>query len=263
MKQLLIILFLILLCSQQTFTQVSKKLESFRKEVLPEYSMYFNQAELTEYGQLNLSAVDKYNELSADGKKEIMANINTAWRDSLFFVHYGSQIELWGLSVETGIVQLLDGWDLNSPQLVIVPKIVPQPHPWFFYVGGQLGFDNYMKGNYNYSFNTRLGFFLLSNRWDFAATFSKGATDNLDIESSTMQWSNFGLMSRVHFPIKEYSISPNIGAEITLASFGKTPSTVSGSLVFGVSWFVGIGCLDFGIKIGNITTSMIGYTMFP
>ncbi|MFH1320094.1 MAG: hypothetical protein ABII90_05500 [Bacteroidota bacterium] len=262
MKQLLTILFALLFGSQQTYAQVSKKLESFREKVLPEYSIYFNQVELTENGQLNLSAVDKYIGLSADGKKAIMVNITKAWQETLVLVNYGSKRELWGWIAETGSAKLLDEWDFNAPQLVKMPTAIPQKmnlHPWFFYVGGQLGGDN--QKNINLSFNTRFGFFLLINRLDFATTLSAGVTGN--VNNTITMWSNFGLMSRVHFPIKKYGISPNIGGEITTSSFGKTQPTVSGALVLGISWFVGFGSLDIGIKIGNVVTGMGGYTMVP
>lgn len=261
MKQVPIILFALLLGSQQTYSQVSKKLESFKEKVLPEYSMYFNQAELTENGQLNLSAFNKYILLSSDGKKAIMVNISKTWRDSLVLVHYGSKRELWGWSAETGNAKLLDEWDLNAPQLPKPLLAKPQItvfHPWFFYVGGQLGGDN--QKNINLLFNTRLGFFLLLDRWDFATTLSAGLTGNLNSTSTALV--NVGLMSRVHFPIKKYGISPNIGGEISLASFGGTQST-NKSLLLGISWFVGFGSLDIGIRIGNEVSAMGGLTVSP
>jgi hypothetical protein len=70
-------------------------------------------------------------------------------------------------------------------------------------------------------------------------------------------------MTRVHFPIKKYGISPNIGGELTLASFGETSPAFTPSLVLGLSWFVGFGRLDIGIKIGDITSGIGGYSMYP
>lgn len=259
MKQVFVILFALLLGSQQSYAQTSEKLESFRANVLPQYSMYFIQAELTENGQLKLFAVDRYSGLSADGKNAIMANIASVWRESLVLVYYGTERELWGWSVETGDTQLLDEWNLNAPQLPKAMKIVSSNHPWFFYIGSLFSGDS--QKNINLSLNTRLGFFLLLNRWDLATTLSAGLSGNADATPSG--WSNIGLMSRVHFPIKKYRISPNIGGEITVASFGTAPSDVNASLVLGISWFVGIGSLNIGVKIGNISTGMGGYTMGP
>jgi len=261
MKQVYIILFALLLGPQQTNAQASKKLESFKEKVLPGYSMYFNQAELTENGQLNLSAVDKYILLSADGKKAIMVNISKTWRDSLVLVHYGSKRELWGWSTETGNARMLDEWDLNAPQLAktqLEKPQIPVSHPWFIYVGGQFGGDN--QKNINLSLNTRVGFFLLRNRWDFATTLSAGLTGNVDATSTG--WANVGLMSRVYFPIKKLGISPNIGGEISMASFGSTQST-NKSLLLGISWFVGFGSLDIGIRIGNEVSTVGGLTIAP
>ena len=263
MKQVSIILFALLLGSQQTYAQVSKKLESFKEKVLPEYSIYFIHAELTENGQLNLSAVDKYILLSADGKRAIMVNVIKEWRESLVLVHYGSKRELWGWNAETGSTQMLDEWDLNLPQLARIPITKQQKtalHPCFYYVGFQMGGDN--QGNMNFSLSTRLGFFLLLNRWDFATTFSTGITNNINSDVSKV-WSDFGLMSRVHFPIKKCGISPNIGGEMTFAPYGGSSSIVSGAFVVGISCFVGFGSLDIGIKIGNEVTTMGGYTVSP
>ena len=77
MKQLLTILFVLLLGCQQIYAQVAVKFESFQQKVLPEYGMYFNKAELTENGQLNLTAVDKYIALPVDGKRTIVEKITT------------------------------------------------------------------------------------------------------------------------------------------------------------------------------------------
>ncbi len=267
MKQLLIILFALLLGSQQTIAQDSKKLEVFRENGLPGYSMYFNQAELTENGQLSLSALDNYTGLPADEKRVIMVKIITAWQDSLVLVHYGSKRELWGRSFETGDVLLLDEFDLNAPPLVIATTIDARPHPWFFYVGGQLGGDS--QHDINLGLNLRLGFFLLKNRWDLATTLSGGLTGYLNFSytsgspSTATGWTNVGLMSRVHFPIKKLGLSPNVGGEISIGVFGNTPATVNAAVVLGLSWYVGFGSLDIGIHIGNIVSGSAGYTMSP
>jgi hypothetical protein len=261
MKQVYIILFALLLGFQQTYAQVSKKLETFKEKVLPEYSMYFSQAELTEKGQLNLSAIDKYILLPADGKKAIIAKISKAWQDSLVLVRYGSKSELWGWRNETGNARLLDEWDLNAPQLTKPQPAIPQTtfyHPWFIYVGGQLGGDN--QKNINLSLNTRFGFFLLMNRWDLATTLSAGLSGN--VEATSTSWVNVGLMSRVHFPIKKLGISPNIGGEISMASLDGT-QTANKSLLIGISWFVGFGSLDIGMRMGNEVSAIGGLTIAP
>jgi len=263
MKQLLTILFVLLLGLQQIFAQASKKLDALREKVLPQYSTYFSQAETTENLQLNLTASDAYSVLPAASKKSILSTITTAWQDSLVIVLYGSKRELWGWNARTSETKLLDEWDMAVP--VPAPKIPvanaqkTNLHPWFLYLGGQFMGDN-MK-NINLSYNTRIGFFLLLNRWDLATTASIGVSGNADAEGTP--YTNIGLMSRVHFPIKKYSISPNIGAEMTFVSFGETESTFAPSLVLGLSWFVGIGRVDIGVKIGDITTGMGGYTMYP
>lgn len=260
MKQLLTILFAILLGSLQTNAQDSKKVESFKVNVLPQYATYFNLAELTENGQLKLFAIDKYISLPVDGKKAVMLNITSAWRDSLVLVHYGAKRELWGWNSVTG-TRLLDEWDMTALPAAYTPVKTPNMvmHPWFFYLGGQLLFDS--QKNINISANSRVGFFLLLNRWDLAATLSAGLSGNAD--ASGTGWSNIGVMSRVHFPIKKFGISPNIGGELSLVSFGNTSPAFTPSLVLGVSWFVGFGRLDIGVKIGDITSGTGGYSMYP
>ncbi len=262
MKQLLVILFAVAMGFHQTYAQDSQKLESFRANVLTQYSMYFSQAQITENGQLELSAIDKYILLSEDVKSGVILKITTAWRDSLVLVQYGSKRELWGWNSTMNTAKLLDEWDIALPAAANVQAINTQKtvmHPWFCYGGGQVLYNS--QQNLTVSLNARLGFFLLLNRWDLATTFSVGSTGNVDATGTP--WSNIGVMSRVHFPIKKSGIIPNIGADITLASFGDAQTTYVPSLVLGVSWFVGIGRLDIGIKIGDITTGMGGYTMYP
>ena len=261
MKQLLTILFTLFLGSQTMIAQDSKKLESFRENIMPGYGMYFDRAGLTEKGQLSLSAIDSYTGLLADEKRTIMVKIITAWQDSLVLVHYGSKREIWGRSSESGNVMLLDEFDLNAPPLSIPVKIDARAHPWFFYIGGQLGGDS--QHNINLALNLRLGFFLLLNRWDLATTVSGGLTGNTSYMSSGTGWTSLGFMTRVHFPIKKLGLSPNIGGEITATVFGDTPADVNAALVLGLSWYVGFGSLDVGIHIGNILSGSAGYTMSP
>jgi hypothetical protein len=261
MKQVYIILLALLFGYQQTNAQAINKLESFKMKVLPEYNMYFEHAELTENGQLNLSAVDKYITLSSDDKKAIMVIIAKSWGESLVLVHYGSKSELWGWNAQTGNTNILDEWDLNVPRLMNSQPVkaqMPVYHPWFIYIGGQFGGDN--QKNINLSLNTRVGFFLLMNRWDFATTLSAGVSGNVD--DTGTPWANLGLMTRVHFPIRKLGISPNIGGEISLVSFGGTQSTTK-SLLIGISWFVGFGSLDIGVKLGKEISTVGGLTIAP
>ncbi len=262
MKQLITILFALLLGAQLTNAQPLKKIESFRDKVLPQYGTYFNQAQLTESGQLKLSAASGYIQSAANDKKTIMQNIASAWRDSLVLVQYGTKHELWRWNGTTGDTRLIDTWDMALPAVANMPEAKPQKmimHPWFCYVGGQVSFDS--QKYVNISLNTRLGFFLLKDRWDFATSISAGRAGSA--EATSTGWSNLGVMSRVHFPLKKYNISPNIGGELTLASFGDTQPAFTPSLVLGVSWFVGIGRVDIGIKIGDITSASGGYSMYP
>jgi hypothetical protein len=256
MKRTILIFFTVLFSVLNSQGQVTKSLELFRTNLLPQYILYFSQANLTESQQLSLTATEKYNSSAAFEKNSIMNNITTAWRESLVLVHFGTKSELWSFNNETGSAQLLDEWDVN---LTVKNSFAEMNNkPWFCYVGGQFTGD-IPNHTINFALNLRLGFFLLKNRWDFAASYSTGLTAYISDESSSSQgWSNYSLMSRVHFPIKEYKISPNIGLEV---NYGEP---VTFDVVIGLSWFIGAGSLDIGFKFGGTEfTSMGGYTMSP
>jgi len=259
MKKILIILSVLLISSQLADAQNSGELNSFKANVLPKYSTYFNEASMNGSGQLELSALGKYIALPEDGKNTIMTDICNSWQSSFIIVSYGSKRELWGKSPENGSTRQMDAWDLNASRLSQLPMTTSSIHPWFFYFGGQLGYDT--QKNVSMSLSTRLGFFLLMNRWDMAATFSTGLAGN--IEGDPSYWSNVGLMSRVHFPIRKIGISPNIGGEITYTPFGGGAGTFSGAALAGIGWYVGIGSLDIGVSIGNQVVGMIGFTYVP
>jgi hypothetical protein len=158
-------------------------------------------------------------------------------------------------------IQLLDEWKLNLPLAADLNQSLILNSPWFFYAGGILGGDN--QKNLNFSLNLRVGCFLLMDRIDFATTFSTGFSKNIDISGSKISFTNLGIMGRVHFPLKEYNISPNIGLELTVASSGSAPSSTAAALILGVRWFVGIGSLDIGFRFGNEFLAMGGYTFMP
>ena len=262
MKHLITILFALILGTQFAVAQATGNIDSFKTSILPKYSMYFSNAELTEYGQLRLSAIDAYTRLTPDEKKSIVNNIAVSWRDSVVLVGYGTKTELWGWSAVSGNTWLLDEWDKSAGQPAASTAVKPPKtvmHPWFFYLGYQLMGDS--QQNLNLALDTRIGFYLLLNRWDFAATYTLGMSGNIDADPTA--YSNLGLMSRVHFPIKNSGFSPNIGGELVMASFGSTSSTVKPALVLGFSWFVGIGRIDIGVRIGEATAGMGGYTMYP
>jgi hypothetical protein len=60
MRKVYIIILTLLLGIQHINAQDSKKLESFRVKVLPGNSLYFDKADITENGQLSLSALNKF-----------------------------------------------------------------------------------------------------------------------------------------------------------------------------------------------------------
>jgi hypothetical protein len=267
MKQVSIILCMLLMVLQQTNAQGSNKIESFNRDVLPLYQEYFSLAEQTENGQLKLTALENYLSLTLQGKKLVMDKLVKNWQETLVIIHYNTKSELWGWDFHTGNALPIDNWDLNA---ITYQKSTTEKlnrsnlHPWFFYVGGMTYFDSYK--NADVALSTNVGFFLLLNRWDLALSFSEFIKGNSTNEESSTQ-ASLGLMSRVYFPIKEYNLSPSIGVELDWSAIETSetdPVTkISPALLLGASWYVGIGSLDIGVKIGSGVTTMIGYTFIP
>ncbi len=265
MKQSFIILLILASGFQSAYSQGSaEKIESFRAKVLPQYKVYFSAAGLTASGQLELSAGESYSSLSKAGKSAIMDKITGSWQESLILVRYGTKRELWGLNREKAL--LIDNWDPDQKQITGRPVSSPSniaQHPLFVYIGFQEQFDTYK--NINMGLNARFGFFMLRNKWDLALSLSGFAVGNTEAEGATYN-SNIGLSSKVYFPIQKYRISPNIGGELAWTNYsveGTSTSSISPFFLAGISWYVGNGSFDLGIRAGKQTMALIGYTFIP
>ena len=271
MKKLHILILLLVAGLQVSFAQnAADKLYAFRSSVLPSYSVYFASADVTPENHLELMATAEYNLLSANSRKTMMDNLLRSWHETLVLVKSDSKRELWGTEAETYKALLLESWDINASAPAPATQANPTPasgrsmHPWFFYLGGSEMIDS--NSNINVAFSSSVGFFLLKNRWDLAATFSGSMMGNFSSESDMAGQTSIGLQSKVYFPIEKYHISPNVGFEIARARYSIS-ETVSKSftpaLVTGISWYVGIGSLDLGFRIGEQSMVMIGYTFVP
>jgi len=267
MKQVFIIYVFMLAVLQPALSQeLSGKLASFRETVFPQVSTFFSNVSLTGNNQLLLTAVEKYNLLSKADKMGVMDKVVRSWQESLVLVQYQTKKELWGRDAASGKAMLLDSWDISANALIQVPETTSSKiaqHPWFFYLGGQfqLNTDEYI----NIAFNTRVGFFLLLNRWDLAATYTASRNGYLENTSST-GISAIGLSSKVYFPVKKFNLNPNIGAELssnTTNISGTKTNAIKPYLLAGISWRVGRGSLDIGFRIGDTFTTMVGYTFMP
>jgi hypothetical protein len=197
-----------------------------------------------------------------------MDDLIKSWQESLVVVKYETKRELWGWDSESGKSLLLDHWDINASAITKVPAIAAKTarHPFFVYIGGQGQLDKNHEANA--AFNSRVGFFLLRNRWDLAWTFSGGVLGNIDSETAMTNRFSTGLMSKVYFPIRKLNLSPNVGLDIssTVYSSSETVGDVydrTGSLLAGISWYIGHGSLDVGFRIGKEFSTMIGYTYIP
>ncbi len=264
MKRLHTAIMVLLIGTQVVFGQdQNAKLESFRSEVLDKYSAYFSAAGLNENGQLRLTASERYHQLASSGKKDIMNILLRSWQESLVVVHLESRRELWAWSSETRGAQLVDAWDLN-PEPVTAVAAAPESdiarHPWFFYIGGAQQMDSFK--NINGALNARVGFFLLRNRLDLAASFTEMLSGNLEDETPSLQTS-VGLASKFYFPMKKHNLSPNLGAELAMTIPAGGSMTFTPAMLAGVSWFVGPGCFDAGLRVGSSYMMMFGYTLIP
>jgi hypothetical protein len=266
MKRLYLLFAVVLICLQQVFAQnPADRISIFRTEVLPQYSTFFKSAELNASGQLLLYAEATYQTLSTNEKKLLMDKLVKSWQESLVVVSYGAKNELWSWNGDTSKAIQLDTWDINAASRIKPAEPVlseTASHPWFVYLGG-LG--QYNSSKYlNVAFNSRIGFYLLRNRLDFAWTMSFGGS-GYDTASFNTNLS-YGIMSKLYFPIKKTKISPNVGVSLenTVIYADETSSnTVSASALAGISWFVGRGSLDLEFKISKDFTTLIGYTFYP
>lgn len=256
-----IIVILLCLTFLNQFGQDTTKLQGFKAIVLSEYNAYFENAEFNNDDKLQLIAKDKYVRSSYETKQEIIHQIFHGWSDSLIIVRYGSIREVWGLMSVTDRIILLDKWDYSTIKINTAPEpIINTPmRPFFFYVGGLFSFNN--KKYLNIGMNLRAGTYLFKNRFDMALGLGWGTAGST--EGSGNVYFNLGLMSRVHFPIKRTGFVPNIGAEISLSKYGDTEAAKAFYAVGGFSWFVGIGSLDIGVKIGENSIGMGGFTIYP
>ena len=271
MNKLKILIILLLAAFEASTAQnAEERLKMFRTSVLPMYNVYFTAAELSSEKQLSLAATTDYNLLSPEGKKNMMDKLLRSWSETLVIVNYESKRELWAIDTKTQKVLLLENWDRETG--VALQQKPPQSnassktaqHPWFFYLGANELVDS--NKNINIAFSTSVGFFLLKNRWDLAATFNGSISGNFGNESDISGQTGIGLQSKVYFPIEKYKISPNIGFELANTRYSISETTTNSftpSLITGISWYVGIGSLDLSFRIGKQSVVMLGYTFIP
>jgi hypothetical protein len=236
--------------------------EVFKKNVLSQYGSYFEKVEFSKEGLLYLDAKESYFSMSTEMKISTMEAILSKWNENPIIVRYQYKREVWKKD-NSGDVNLLDLWDLNTPYL-------QQPagqrtlqttnvHPWFTYFGGSSSFNSDYSSLY---LNGRIGCYLWKNIWDIAISGSIGNISKDYISS-------IGLMSKVYYPMtmkEKYRISPYVGLGI-MYNYQETNNqgTSSSSYPFytGISWFVGPGSFDVGFQFGQNFTTTIGYTFSP
>jgi len=264
MKRILTVIAVVAIGFQTSLGQsLMQKAEAFRVEVLPTYNTYFSASGLTQGDQLKLDALSGYTQMSGGGRKAVMNNLTKSWQESLVVVQYGSFRELWGYDNNSREAVLIDSWDTDPKP---VTAATPEPlsntelHPWFFYIGGAQRIDS--DKNINGALSARAGVFLLMDKWDIAATVSEQLSGNIESEDVSMQTS-IGVMTKVYYPITKYKFSPFAGAEAAVTFVKGSKATFTPSFLVGMSWFVGAGSLDVGVRAGSSTSLMVGFTVIP
>jgi hypothetical protein len=267
MKKIFIIFSLLAVTFNSVIAQESTvSIERFRTAVLPQFKIYFTEADLTANGQLKLTSTSGFISLSRENKNTVMDMLVRSWQTSLIRIENGATRELWGLNGRTGKAMLIESWTtegITEAKPAELPLSKTSQHPWFVYFGFQFQMDS--QQNVNMGLNTRVGFFLLKNRWDLAATASGFMLGNLESESQNVQ-SGVGISSKVYFPIPKLRISPNIGGEVSYSSYTieeTTSSSVTPYGLAGISWYVGNGSFDVNVRIGKEALVMLGYTFIP
>lgn len=264
MKRILTVIAFLALGFQASLGQsLVQKAETFRVEVLPTYNTYFSASGLTQGDQLRLDALASYTRMSRDGRRAVMNNLTKSWQESLVVVQYGTVKELWGYDSNSREAVLIDSWDTDPKPVTAGP---PEPlsntelHPWFFYIGSAQRIDS--EKNINGALSARAGVFLLMDKWDIAATLSEQISGNFESENISLQTS-IGVMTKVYYPITKYNFSPFAGAEAAVSFVKGSKASFTPSFLVGMSWHVGSGSLDAGIRAGSSTSLMVGFTIIP
>ena len=257
-KRYLYSMIFVLVWSYSGFAQNS---DTFRSAFLSDSKAYFSDASIKEDGTLEIQAIDSvYRSIDVVKKGLILENALKNWHGEMIFVYSGYMREIWRRDIKTGFVSQVGIWNLNNPELSKHQQRTletTKKHPWFFYAGGQSNFNEQI---FNLMLSTRIGFFLLKDRWDLALSNSLGIFTSKASESdSTGEGSSsvseeLGLLSKVYFPIKleKYKLSPYVGAGISLAGtgdFDEFETYCRTMCLVGVSWYIGPGSLDFGTQV--------------
>ncbi len=266
MKRICLIVATMLIGIQQAASQYqSDNLSIFQTDILPRFTSYFMSASQNESGHLLLSATDQYKNLSGESRKDVLDELVKSWEESFVIIIYDSESELWSWDSNTGGATRLDKWNADSDNMArnngySISKTAL--HPWFIYIGGQGQYSS--DHQILAALNSRVGFYLLRDKWDFAWTLSMGASG---IDSTALNFNiNYGLMSKYYFPLRKIRLSPNVGIDVgnrVYINGDITNSSPYASALAGVSWFIGGGSLDLEFKIGDQFTTLLGYTFFP
>lgn len=255
---------------------------TFEQDTLPSLQNWFSKVEISEGEHLRLHSTESFLRLKEKKQVPIMTDVLLGWQDALKLkeVPFVEVLEptggsLWRLGQlkiyssqlfgppeerEEDIAELIDRWNLNDP----LRFLVSPGRPWFMFLGCQMPITETTIG---LSGNLRLGTFLLKNRLDTALTVNYDMSMLTDVPEGTEVEptisSSFGLMGRIHFPLRKYEgVTWNVGGQILLQKSGDTSST-NFTFVAGVSKCLGQGSVDLSLNLGkDLSQLSLGYTTF-
>lgn len=259
MKKVRLIIVAIFFGTVCAFSQTGTDFDHFSGTVFPEYMTYFDKAILSETGKLQLGANESFELMNTSQQSTIISEMLKEWKDSLILVYSPKNTQIWSRNTGSKTFQKIDEMRNHIIYKPSEELNIARGQPFFVYFGGMLSLNE--QKILNLAINTRAGFYLLYNRWDMALTLSAGRTGNVELTSTG--YANIGIASRVHFPIRKTGVVPHIGLELAYSTFGETSQGFVPSVVFGLSWFVGVGSVNFGINIGENISGAGGFTVFP
>jgi len=244
------------------------------RSVSAQDATYLKQSSV-EKGIIIFEATELYINLpEAEKPFAIRMALSNDINNDIIVIDYGHTREMWRKdAVENKLVRF-DTLNINKLDLQRFMKKRSEKfmaHPWFFNIGLNYMFSEDVSedGLLSVYINTRVGFFLLLNKWDLAASFTLGVNDANGVETTAV---SIGLISKYYFPLKTMPLSPYVGGGISYnfrsmySEYSETEdSYVDLPINLGVSWRLGPGSLDAGIQFGLKTDFMtvIGYTFCP
>lgn len=209
-------------------------------------------------GILELSVNSDYGVLSQEQQKQVLQLLYPDFPHSKVIVRMNNkEAQLW--VPQAGSYVFASVWNIDTLPLKDYGPLELNKfgeRRFFYYTGGSFGSVN---GTSNGMVNLRAGTFLYKNIWEISATLDLGYSS---AAGKTQFNGDIGAMTRAYLPwrIPKVNMAPYAGAGVSLYFSPKV--TFEGQLLAGLSWFVGPGSFDLGVKYGIQSgfSTTFGYT---